>query len=79
MGKEDYIYFTVFLKASPVLQSWRSCLLQWRDCVESYIQISFHSSSNAVFSLMSNETNPAYLTGYLKCLNKVKSEIISIQ
>lgn len=78
MGKEDYLYFTVFIKASPVLQSWRSSLVQWRDCEKNDIQISFHSSSNALFSLMDSETNPAYLTGYLKCLNKVKNEMASI-
>lgn len=68
-----------FLKQALSFKAGDLGLLQWRDCVKSYIQIYFHSSSNAVFSLMGNETNPAYLTGYLKCLNKVKNEIISIQ
>lgn len=57
MGKEDYIYFTVFLKASRIL-SW---LVQWRGYGKTYTQIPFHSSSNAVSSLMGNENKSSLL------------------
>lgn len=78
--KEDDVYFTFFFFSEQFLileAKLEILLVPWSGHEKACIQIPFRSSSNAVSSLMNNETYPAYLIEYLKCLNEVKMRLFN--